>query len=155
MKAAAYIRVSTDEQGPENQLPRIKALCQARGWELLHVYSEHARVWKSGHQRELAQACRDARANRFKVLVVWALDRLSREGIVGTFNTLKRFQDVGVKVVSINEPWTEVDDHLHELLTAIVAWVAEFESRRRSERTKAGIERVRAQGKRWGRPKGS
>lgn len=42
-----------------------------------------------------------------------------------------------------------------DLLYAITAWVAEFESRRRSERTLAGLNRAMAQGKRLGRPKGS
>jgi len=35
------------------------------------------------------------------------------------------------------------------------AWVAEFESRRRSERTLAGLARALQEGKKLGRPKGS
>ena len=39
-------------------------------------------------------------------------------------------------------------------MTAIVAWVAGFECRERSERTRAGLDRARANGVRQGRPKG-
>ena len=42
-----------------------------------------------------------------------------------------------------------------DLLVSITAWIAQMESRRLSERTKAGIERARAQGKVVGRPPGA
>jgi len=41
------------------------------------------------------------------------------------------------------------------LLYALMGWVAQQESKRISERTKAGLERARAAGKRIGRPQGS
>ena len=45
---------------------------------------------------------------------------------------------------------------LAELLYALTGWVAKIESHQhRSERTKAGLTRVKAQGKRLGRPQGS
>ena len=61
----------------------------------------------------------------------------------------------GVKVLSYQESWTEAPGELAELLYALTGWVAKMESQRRSERTKAGLARVRAQGKRLGRPTGS
>jgi putative DNA-invertase from lambdoid prophage Rac len=42
-----------------------------------------------------------------------------------------------------------------DLLLVITGWVAQMESKRRSERTKAGMARARAAGKHVGRPKGS
>ncbi len=53
------------------------------------------------------------------------------------------------------EPWTEAGGELLDLLLAIAGWVARMESNRRSERTKAGLARAVAQGKRLGRPPGS
>jgi DNA invertase Pin-like site-specific DNA recombinase len=44
---------------------------------------------------------------------------------------------------------------MRELIASILAWTAKFESDRRSERTKAGLERVKADGVRLGRPPGS
>ncbi|MFC1940052.1 recombinase family protein [Chloroflexota bacterium] len=44
---------------------------------------------------------------------------------------------------------------LDNVMYSLVAWVAKYESDRRSERTKAGLERVRANGKALGRPPGS
>ena len=53
------------------------------------------------------------------------------------------------------EPWTEAGGELLDLLLAIAGWVARMESNRRSERTKAGLQRAVSQGKRLGRPPGS
>ena len=61
----------------------------------------------------------------------------------------------GVKVISYQESWMEAPGELAEVLYAIAGWVARMESRRRSERTKAGLARVKANGKRLGRPSGS
>jgi len=42
-----------------------------------------------------------------------------------------------------------------ELLYALTGWVARMESQRRSERTKAGLTKAVAHGKRLGGPKGA
>ena len=66
-----------------------------------------------------------------------------------------RLKTFGVKVISYQESWTEAPGELAELLYALTGWVARMESQRRSERTRAGLARVVAQGKRLGRPPGS
>ena len=58
-------------------------------------------------------------------------------------------------MLSYQESWTEAPGELAELLYALTGWVAKMESQRRSERTKAGLARVKAQGKQLGRPPGS
>jgi DNA invertase Pin-like site-specific DNA recombinase len=46
----------------------------------------------------LEEALRDARLGKFDVLLVWALDRLSREGVEATLNLLRRFREAGAPV---------------------------------------------------------
>ncbi len=87
--------------------------------------------------------------------MVWALDRLSREGALAILSLVNKLSSYGVKVLSYQESWTEAPGELAELLYAITGWVARMESQRRSERTRAGLARVKAQGKRLGRPPGS
>jgi DNA invertase Pin-like site-specific DNA recombinase len=58
-------------------------------------------------------------------------------------------------VLSHEESWTEAPGELAEVLYAIAGWVARMESQRRSERTRAGLVRVRAAGVRLGRPPGA
>lgn len=154
-KVAIYSRVSTTEQEIENQLMTLKALARSRGFEVVKVYQEEESAWRAGRQRELARLVKDARAGRFKVVLVWALDRLSREGSLAILTLIDRLGKYGVKVISYQEPWTEAPGELQEILLALAGWVAKMESQRISERTLAGLERARSEGKRLGRPPGS
>lgn len=52
----------------------------------------------------------------------------------------------------MREPWLDMRGPVRSLLVAIFSWVAEQERFRLVERTHAGIERARRQGKRIGRP---
>ena len=150
-----YLRVSTTEQTVENQLPALEKWAADRGHTLVEVYSENESAWKSGHQHELSRLFADLHRRKVDICLVWALDRLTREGIAKIFEVINKFKLYRVRVVSYQEPWTEQSGPTADLLYAITAWVAEFDSKRRSERTLAGLARAVAQGKELGRPKGS
>jgi DNA invertase Pin-like site-specific DNA recombinase len=108
------------------------------------------------HRDVLGRALPDARTGKYDVLLCWALDRISREGVEATLATLRRFHAAGAPVWSLRESWTETaDPHVAELLASIYAWMAKAESTRRSERTKAGLARRRAEGKPVGRQPGA
>ena len=154
-RASIYVRVSTGDQDTANQALALTEWAKNRGYEVVAIYSEEESAWKIGHQRELARLLQDARKRKFDVMLVWALDRLSREGSLAILSLIHRLKIVGVKVMSYQESWTEAPGELAELLYAVTGWVARMESQRRSERTKAGLERVKAQGKRLGRPPGA
>jgi putative DNA-invertase from lambdoid prophage Rac len=155
MRVAIYSRTSTTDQNPVNQSLVLTDWAGQRGYEILTVYEEQESAWKAGHQRELARLLEDARKRKFGAVLVWALDRLSREGPLAILSLVNRLKICGLGVLSYQESWTEAPGELGELLYAIAGWVARMESQRRSERTKAGLARVVAQGKRLGRPKGS
>lgn len=143
IKAAIYCRVSRPEQDPENQLQVLRTWAEARGFEVVEVFQEEETAWQAGHQHELARLVRAARGYRFRVVLVWALDRLSRQGPLAILSLVKRLGDYGVRVISHQEPWTEGPAELQELLLSIAGWVARMESQRISERTKAGMARRR------------
>jgi len=147
MKAAAYIRVSTETQSTDNQLPAIEALCKARGWELAKVYSENASAWVSGRQTELKRCIADAKHNHHSMIVVWALDRLTREGPLRILSLTHHLKKQGIKLISVQEPWTESADDFTDVLYSITSWIAAWESKRKSLRTKAGLQEKRKQGK--------
>jgi DNA invertase Pin-like site-specific DNA recombinase len=155
MKAALYLRVSSEEQNADNQLPSLLKVAESRGWEVYKVYSEEASAWQNGHQSELKALLKDASTHNFQVVLVWALDRLTREGIstiLGYVNTLRQY---GVTLVSLQEPWTEQSGPMAELLFALTAWVARFESERKSQRIKAALARRKAKGLPVGRKLGA
>ena len=154
-RVALYLRVSTKQQSAENQLPQLEKWVADRGHQLVAVYSENESAWMSGHQRELARLVQDAKKGRFDVLLTWSLDRLSRLGSLAILSLVHKLSGYGVKVISLQEVWTEAPGELAEILYAIAGWVARMESQRRSERTKAGLLRVRAACVRLGRPPGA
>lgn len=155
MKVAAYLRVSSIEQTTDNQLPALEAYAQSRGYEIIQVYRESESAWRDGHQAELSRLMRDARRGRFQIVLCWALDRLSRLGAAAILDLVNTFRRYGVRVISLQESWTEAPGELGEVLFAIAGWTARMESQRRSERTKAGLARLKAKGKKLGRPPGA
>ena len=155
MKVCIYSRVSTNEQDTKNQSVVLTDWSNQRGYQVVKVYEEQESAWKSGHQRELANLIVDARKRKFQAVLVWALDRLSREGALAILTLVHKLSSNGVKVLSYQESWTEAPGEIAELLYALSGWVARMESQRRSERTKAGLARAIAKGKKLGRPKGS
>jgi DNA invertase Pin-like site-specific DNA recombinase len=103
------VRVSTDEQESGNQLPELRQWAARRGLEVAAEYVvDGASAWKGEHREQLATALADARRGRYDVLLlVWALDRLDREGVESTLGLLRRFHEAGTRVWSLKEPWTE------------------------------------------------
>ena len=156
---AVYLRVSTNEQETANQLPAIMAWCESHGYnkERIVFYQENESAWKDGHQRELARLRKELQTGKrkFDYLVVWALDRLSRQGIAAILHLINSFETRGCKVVSIQESWTDMPGGMRELFIAIAGWSAKYESDRRSERVRAGLERARQAGKQLGQRSGS
>ena len=145
MKAAIYARVSTSKQETANQVQALTAWAESRGFEVVKVYQEAESAWCGGHQHELALLKGAAKHGRFDTVLVWALDRLSREGPLKVLQLVQWFQLHGVKLMSYQEAWTWTDSPMTELLYSITAWVAKYESERKSERTLAGLARARAQ----------
>ena len=150
-----YSRVSTSRQDTENQSKILIEWSKQRGWEIVKTYEEYETAWKAGHQVELAQLKADAVRRRFDIVLVWALDRLSREGALAILSLVSRLKQYGVRIISYQEPWTEAPGEIAEILYSITGWVARMESQRRSERTKAGLAKAIACGKKLGRPTGS
>lgn len=157
-KAVAYLRVSTSDQITENQLPAIKAWCQSHNVDLVEIFQESDTAWKAGHQQELKRLLDDLRVRQVKYdyVIVWALDRLTREGIATLISLFHTFGMYGVKIISIQEEYaTSVPNEFQDLFLAFIGLMANLESKRRSERVKAGLQRKKEHGGKVGRKKGS
>ena len=148
MKAAIYLRVSTDKQTEENQEPDCLRLCEARGWEPV-IYREV----ESGVKRrpKWDRLKDDVRTGACRAVVVWALDRTGRTRVQVAHDLSELFR-WGAVVASVKDAWLDqATGPLRDLLVQIMAWVAEGERSRLIERTKAGLERARRLGVRLGR----
>ena len=154
MRAAIYARVSTKDKGQEveNQLRQLREFAALQGWTVYREYIDHE-TGKNDDRAEFQAMFRDASQRKFDVLLFWALDRLSREGVLETLQHLNRLTSYGVGYRSFTEQYFDSCGIFKDAVIAIIATVAKQERVRISQRVKAGLETARAKGKRLGRPR--
>jgi DNA invertase Pin-like site-specific DNA recombinase len=157
MRAAIWARVSTDKQDETNQVPELERFCAHHGHEITRRYLLNDVSASNGAHRDTLKAMLDdAWRGEFDVLVVWALDRITREGIEELLKLIRQLRERKVTLISLQESWVNGTDATTELLVAIAGWMAQQEAKRHSERVKAGLARARAEGKQLGgRTKGA
>jgi DNA invertase Pin-like site-specific DNA recombinase len=162
MKVALYARVSKDEaesdnrfQDPEYQLQALREHCKAQGWEIAAEYIDK----QSGadpNRPAFRAMLSESRVKGYRAILVWKLDRFSREPLFVVMSYINQLKQQGVGLISITESWldTRSDNPMSELVLAVMAWASAEERRKISERTKAGIARLKAIGQ-WkgGRPR--
>jgi DNA invertase Pin-like site-specific DNA recombinase len=152
MRCGIYSRVSTSKQEAENQLAQLREFARALGWQVVVEYVDQI-TGKHSDRVAFQQMFRDASQRKFDVLLFWSLDRLSREGALETLQHLNRLTGYGVQWRSLTEQYLDSTGMFREAVISILAVIAKQERVRLSERTKAGLERARKQGKTLGRPK--
>jgi DNA invertase Pin-like site-specific DNA recombinase len=154
MRTAIYARVSTKDgrQDTENQLRQLRAFAATQNWTIVHEYVDRA-SGKRGDREQFRRMFEAASRREFDLLLFWSLDRLSREGTVETLNHLQRLTGYGIHYRSFTEQYLDSTGIFKEAVIGILAAVAKQERVRLSERTIAGLQRARAQGRVGGRPK--
>ena len=163
MRVAIYARVSLEEgdkndrryQEPENQLEPIRAWCKNQNWEIITEYVDRG-SGADPNRPQFRQMLQDAMLLRFSTIIVWKLDRFSRENMSQVVGRIQKLRERGIGIKSMTEDWvnTSKENPMSDLILAVMAWAAAEERRKISERTKAGIQRKRNLGHwRGGRPR--
>lgn len=146
---------SDESQNPENQREPLRKFADSLGLEVAGEYQDYASGGNS-NRPQFQRMLKEARARKFDTILVWSLDRFSREGISNTLHYLEELRKNGVALKSLQESWLDTSDEgMGQLLIAILSWVAKQERIRISERTKAGLLTAKNNGKTLGRPDGS
>lgn len=144
MRILAYCQVSTTEQSTENQILVI----WQKGYEVNDspVISERVSGSVEAMKREKFKALIDQRMEAGDMLVVLKLDRLGRDNI-DVQNTINLLIEKGVNVVCLDLPLADLSSAEGKLMLQMFSAFAEFEWNRIRDRTKAGLERAKAEGK--------
>jgi len=158
---ALYARVSTTDkqQDPNNQLMPLRKRCEREGWGYVEFvdYGSAFKINPRLPQRD--DLLRRAKLQEFDAIMVWAIDRWSREDPVKVayqiFYEIKK--GMGIDFISLNEPFLStnaIDPSLNSIITQFIAWAGSFESRRKSERIRAAYAYKKAKNRLngWGRP---
>jgi DNA invertase Pin-like site-specific DNA recombinase len=151
-KACLYLRVSTDKQTVSNQEQRLRTIAEARGWEVVTVYSDEGISGAKGRadRPALDAMLKDASRRRFDVVMAFAIDRLGRSlaDLIATIDTLHAS---GVDLF-IDQQNVDTTTPAGKLLFQVLGAFAEFERAMIRQRVYAGMARAREQGVRIGRP---
>jgi len=155
-----YIRTSTDEQEPENQIKSCEKLLNEE-----HIlFQDKQSAFKDLKERKgFEEAKKLIKQNKVKNFVVWDLDRIYRNR-----KRLKEFFEFcrinKCDIHSVNQKWLEdlnkipepFNEIMHDLMLNLMGWLAEDESKKKSERVKLAIRKkngktVSYKGHKWGR----
>ena len=146
---AVYVRTSTAQQTVENQLLELRAYVTARQWSAVE-YSDQI-SGTTDKRPGLDALLKDARRRKFATVLVWSLDRAGRS-LPHLVSLIDELQSLGIAFVSLREG-LDLSTAAGKLQLHILAALASFERERLRERTLAGLQRARSQGKRLGRPR--
>lgn len=148
---AIYVRVSTSKQDATNQLLQLREYCKKSNMD---IYREYVDVisGKEESRPEYDELFRDAHKKLFDLVLFWSLDRFSRSGTLFTLQKLKELENLNIGWHSYQEPFVNTDNELTKnVVIALLSSIAKLERERISERTKAGLARAKAKGKKLGR----
>ena len=146
-----YVRVSTEKQTCKNQKLEIRNYCKYHKLKNIKFISETISGTKAPEKRKLGELLKTIEEG--DVVIIAEISRLGRS-LMMILNILQKFLEKGVKVIAIKEGYELGDNIQSKVLAFAFGLSAEIERNLISERTKAGLERVRKEGKKLGRPKG-
>ncbi len=103
IKAVAYARVSTLlGQDPEHQLISIRQLAQARNFDITVEYVDKGISGSKDRRPGLDELVKSARAGKFKILLIYSIDRLARD-TRHLLNLIHEINHYGISLISIRE----------------------------------------------------
>jgi len=149
-RAAALLRVSTDMQDLDSQRLAVEGWAEREG-ATITWYEEEAVSGAARSRPVLEQMVKDARAGKFRVLVVHALDRVARD-VVRLVTTLDELDHAGVDLVSLREG-LDFRGPMGRAMASLLGAIGEIERANIRDRVRAGMAAAKAKGKHVGRPR--
>jgi len=130
----------------------LREFCDSQGWQIVQEFMDKT-SGKRGDRVQF-QAMFDAASRReFDAVLLWSLDRFTREGTLPTLQYLQRLDAYGIAYRSFTESWLDSQGPFKDVVLALLATLAKQERIRLSERVTAGLARARKEGRIGGRPK--
>ena len=149
----AYIRISTNKQDTQTQKLQIQEYCRINDIHIDKFIEIEQSSKKSQEIRKIGEL--KTKLNRGDLLIVVELSRLGRS-MLEVMNLVLELSNNGVQMIFLRQPELSTFNSAYaKLLLAIYAYIDETEREFISQRTKAGLEKAMANGKKLGRPKGS
>lgn len=152
MRAVIYARYSSDnqrEESIEGQLRECNDYAEFNHIEVVGNYIDRAYSAKTDHRPEFQRMIKDSAKNFFDTIIVWKLDRFSRNRY-DSARYKHLLKKNGVKVVSAKETIAEGSEGI--LLESLLEGMAEYYSADLAEKVKRGMTENAKKGKTNGVP---
>lgn len=139
---AIYCRVSTIGQADDGysigeQQDKLQKYCDIMGWEVAEVYTDAGFSGSSIERPAMQKMLADARQKRFNTILVYKLDRLSRNTSDSLYLIKEVFKSNDIEFVSLNEK-IDTSNAMGEFFFTLLAAVAEMERKTITERMSLG-----------------
>ena len=148
----AYIRISSDKQTVENQKFEILKFADKKKLRINEWIEETISGTKRVEDRKLGKLLK--RMKKGDTLIVSELSRLGRN-LMEVMSILHDCMERNIKVFTIKEGYELGDNINSKILAFAFSLSAEIERNLISQRTKEALARIKSEGKKLGRPKGS
>ena len=152
-KVAIYTRVSTLDQTLDNQLLELRDHCSKMGWEVVKEYADEGLSGTLSRDKRpaLNALIKDAYRKRFDSVVCWDISRIGRS-MKELVLFLSDMKDKGVGICSVRQGF-DTSTSMGEIMFQFVGILSSWEREMIRERTLAGLERAKSEGKTLGRRK--
>ena len=152
-KVVIYARVSTLDQTVDNQLIELRDHCSKMGWEIVKEYTDKGLSGTLSRDKRpaLNSLIKDAYRKRFDSVVCWDISRIGRS-MKELILFLSDMKDRGIGICSVRQGF-DTSTSMGEIMFQFVGILSSWEKTMIRERTLAGLERARREGKTLGRRK--
>jgi DNA invertase Pin-like site-specific DNA recombinase len=153
MRIGIYARVSTTDQDCSQQLRELREYAAARRWDIQGEYVDHAVSGMKDSRPAMNRLMDAARRRVVDAIVCWKIDRWGRS-MPGFVASVQELRSLGVRFLAVTQGIdTDESNPTSRLMLNLLAAFAEFERELIIERTRAGLQRARRQGRIGGRPR--
>jgi len=149
MATYGYLRVSTEGKGQTTDNQR--KLIQDAGYAVTEFFSEDGVSGSIKATERPAFSAMLSKMQKGDTLVITMVDRLGRTAS-DILNVVEMFKAMGVRVCVLQFEGMDITGSMGKMVLTCMAAMAELERNILIERTKAGMERTKAQGTKIGRP---
>jgi len=152
-KVAIYTRVSTLDQTIDNQLIELRDHCSRMGWEVVKEYADEGLSGALSRDKRpaLNSLIKDAYRKRFDSVVCWDISRIGRS-MKELILFLSDMKDREIGICSVRQGF-DTSTSMGEIMFQFVGILSSWEREMIRERTLAGLERAKREGKTLGRRK--
>jgi DNA invertase Pin-like site-specific DNA recombinase len=155
MRVGIYVRVSKKGLVTDNQLNDLRAFVATQpGWQITHEFIETVTGSGLKQRKEFDAMMLAASQRQFDFLLIWKLDRLTRQGISATLKCLENLDSWGIRWRSYTEPFLDTGNEMtNKIVLTVISEMAKAERETLIARTMAGLRTAKRNGKILGRPR--